>query len=98
MAKDSLLGSHPVRVPVNNPDEIAEIFDEISYGKGASILRMIEEYLGERSFREGVYRYLKKFEYSNATASDLWDSLSLSSFFFSILVFFERILFEFPVI
>jgi len=79
MAKDSLLGSHPVRVPVNNPDEIAEIFDEISYGKGASILRMIEEYLGERSFREGVYRYLKKFEYSNATASDLWDSLSEAS-------------------
>ncbi|MGC8645396.1 MAG: M1 family metallopeptidase [Thermoplasmata archaeon] len=76
MSKDSLLGTHPVRVPVSNPDEIAEIFDEISYGKGASILRMTEEFLGETKFRDGVYRYLKKFEYSNATSHDLWQALS----------------------
>ncbi|MEM0141241.1 MAG: M1 family metallopeptidase [Thermoplasmatales archaeon] len=76
MSKDSLMGTHPVRVPVKSPDEISEIFDEISYGKGASVLRMIEEYIGEEKFREGVYRYLKHFEYSNATSEDLWTSLS----------------------
>ncbi|MEM0073568.1 MAG: M1 family metallopeptidase [Thermoplasmatales archaeon] len=76
MSKDSLLSTHPVRAAVKSPDEISEIFDEISYGKGASVLRMIEEFIGEEKFKEGVYRYLKRFEYSNATSEDLWNSLS----------------------
>lgn len=79
MKKDGLLSTHPIRVEVKNPDEISEIFDDISYGKGASILRMTEQFIGENKFREGIYQYLKGHEYSNATGEDLWSSLSTSS-------------------
>ena len=79
MQKDGLLSTHPIRVEVKNPDEISEIFDDISYGKGASILRMTEEFIGESRFREGIYQYLKGHQYSNASGEDLWTSLSAAS-------------------
>jgi tricorn protease interacting factor F2/3 len=78
MERDSLF-THPIHVPVKTPDEIEEIFDDISYGKGASILRMIEAYIGKENFRKGVSEYLRKFSFSNAEASDLWTSLSQAS-------------------
>lgn len=73
--KDSLKTTHPIKVEVKNPDEIGEIFDEISYQKGGSILRMLENFMGEEQFRKGVSNYLKKYAYSNATASDFWNCL-----------------------
>jgi tricorn protease interacting factor F2/3 len=79
MEGDSLQNTHPIQVEVRSPDEISGIFDEISYGKGASILRMIEAYLGEESFRRGIASYLSKFKYSNAEGSDLWKCLAESS-------------------
>ncbi|MEM0136545.1 MAG: M1 family metallopeptidase, partial [Thermoplasmatales archaeon] len=79
MRKDGLLSTHPIRVEVKNPDEISEIFDDISYGKGASILRMTEQFIGEGKYREGVYQYLKNHQYSNASGEDLWSSLSTVS-------------------
>ncbi|MBS3083644.1 M1 family metallopeptidase [Candidatus Pacearchaeota archaeon] len=74
--KDSLKTTHPIEVEVNSPEEIEEIFDEISYQKGGSVLRMLESHIGEESFRIGVSNYLKEYSYSNAAASDLWDSLN----------------------
>jgi tricorn protease interacting factor F2/3 len=76
MWKDGLLTTHPIRVAVTAPEEIAEIFDAISYGKGASILRMIEQFLGEESFRGGVSEYLKEHSYGSASGEDLWTALS----------------------
>ncbi len=76
LRSDSLRGSHPIEVDVKDPDEISQIFDEISYGKGASILRMIENYIGEENFRKGISSFLKDHEYGNAEGSDLWDSLA----------------------
>jgi len=76
---DTLKTTHPIAVKVNTPNEVEEIFDEISYGKGGSILRMIESYLGEEEFRKGVSNYLKKYQYKNAKAEDLWNSLSKTS-------------------
>jgi len=73
---DSLKTTHPIEVKVKSPNEIEEIFDEISYGKGGSVLRMIESHLGEETFRKGVSNYLKKYQYKNAIASDLWNSLA----------------------
>ncbi len=75
MNGDSLNNSHPINVEVKSPDEIAQIFDEISYGKGGSILRMIEGYVGEDNFRKGISRYLQKFSYGNAENADLWNSI-----------------------
>jgi len=73
--KDSLKSTHPIEVEVKSPAEIEEIFDEISYNKGGSILRMLDSYLGQEPFRIGVSNYLKKYAYKNAVASDLWNSL-----------------------
>jgi tricorn protease interacting factor F2/3 len=72
---DALISSHPIKVEVKDPQESTEIFDEISYEKGGSVLRMIENYLGEEKFRDGLRNYIKKFSYQNAQAEDLWNSL-----------------------
>ena len=63
---DSLQSSHPISVPVNHPDEINEIFDSISYGKGASVIRMMANFLGLETFNGGITNYLNKHEYGNA--------------------------------
>ncbi|MHB8567280.1 MAG: M1 family metallopeptidase [Nitrososphaerales archaeon] len=76
---DSLSNTHPIEANVKSPDEVSQIFDEISYGKGGSTLRMIEAYVGPDAFRIGVSRYLKKFSYGNAEGSNLWKSIREAS-------------------
>ena len=76
---DSLRKTHPIDVEVKNPGEIAQIIDEITYGKGASILRMIEAYVGENIFRDGVRNYLEKYSLSNAEGNDLWTAIGKTS-------------------
>ncbi|QGA53220.1 leucyl aminopeptidase [Sulfolobus sp. E5-1-F] len=73
---DSLSTTHPIEAHVRDPHEIEQMFDNISYGKGASILRMIEAYVGEENFRKGVVHYLNSFKFGNAEGKDLWDSIS----------------------
>jgi tricorn protease interacting factor F2/3 len=72
---DMLSTTHPIAVPVQTANEVEEIFDDISYGKGGSVLRMIEGYIGGEAFRKGVSAYLQKFAYKNAIAEDLWETL-----------------------
>eukprot|EP00522_Entomoneis_paludosa_P006398 CAMPEP_0172452440 /NCGR_PEP_ID=MMETSP1065-20121228/10097_1 /TAXON_ID=265537 /ORGANISM="Amphiprora paludosa, Strain CCMP125" /LENGTH=680 /DNA_ID=CAMNT_0013204495 /DNA_START=144 /DNA_END=2186 /DNA_ORIENTATION=+ len=72
---DSMKSSHPVEVPVTHPDEISEIFDSISYAKGASIIRMVYDLIGKESFFSGVEAYLTKFAYGNAVTEDFWQAL-----------------------
>jgi tricorn protease interacting factor F2/3 len=79
MGRDSLTKTHPIMAKVHDPEEIEELFDEISYGKGASILRMIEAYIGSENFKRGVAQYLQKFRYSNASGHDLWSNLQEAS-------------------
>ena len=71
---DALANTHPIEVEVHHPDEIGEIFDVVSYDKGASIIRMLAEYLGEEDFRDGLRHYLKKHSYKNASTVHLWES------------------------
>lgn len=75
MSLDALKTSHPIDVKVNKPSEVREIFDEISYNKGGSVLRMLENFLGEKNFRSGLKTYLTKHKYGNATTEDLWNVL-----------------------
>ncbi len=79
LGRDCLKNTHPIEVKVSSPDEIEQIFDAISYGKGAHVLQMIEAYIGEEAFREGVRRYLSAHAYSNATGNDLWSALEDAS-------------------
>ena len=55
--------------------QITEIFDAISYNKGASVLRMLENFMGAPEFRQGIHNFLKRFIYKNAVTSDLWREL-----------------------
>ena len=71
---DSLKNSHPIEVEVHHPDQINEIFDAVSYSKGACIIKMLADYLGEEVFRDGLRYYLKKHSYKNTNTIDLWDS------------------------
>lgn len=72
---DALRSSHPVEVPVKDPNEVDQLFDAISYNKGGSVLRMLEQAVGSDAFRDGVRRYLKNHAYGNATTDDLWSSM-----------------------
>ncbi|KAI8897127.1 peptidase family M1-domain-containing protein [Globomyces pollinis-pini] len=76
---DSLRSSHPIEVEVKSPSEVAQIFDAISYSKGASVIRMLNSFVGGDKFAAGVTAYLKKHAFSNATTRDLWASLAISS-------------------
>jgi len=75
---DSMKNSHPIEIDVKNPEEIREIFDEITYAKGSVVNRMCEQYLGE-DFWEGLRIYLKRFSYKNADTVDLWQALEEAS-------------------
>ncbi|KAG8247734.1 hypothetical protein J6590_054848 [Homalodisca vitripennis] len=75
LALDSTLSSHPIVKHVSHPDQITEIFDRISYAKGASVIRMLEGFMGEENFREGVKAYLINFQFRNAETNDLWSCL-----------------------
>lgn len=76
---DCLKNSHPIEVPVGHPSEIDEIFDEISYAKGASVIRMLHHYIGDADFRKGMNIYLTRHQYKNTETEDLWAALSEAS-------------------
>ncbi|MDO8522895.1 MAG: M1 family metallopeptidase [bacterium] len=75
---DSMKNSHPIEIDVQNPYEIREIFDEITYAKGSVVNRMCEQYLGE-DFWKGLRIYLNRFSYKNADTVDLWQALEEAS-------------------
>lgn len=76
---DCLRNSHPIEVPVKSALEIDQIFDNISYLKGGSVIRMISTQLTDKVFVKGVANYLKKHAYGNAKTVDLWAALSEAS-------------------
>ncbi len=76
---DALGTSHPIEITVRHPDEISEIFDQVSYAKGSVVIRMLANYLGETVFRDGLRHYLKKHSYGNTVTEDLWKSFEAVS-------------------
>ena len=79
MALDARASTHPIRQPVTRDSEAESAFDEITYDKGSGFLRMLEAYLGEAAFRDGVQAYLRRHRYSNSTGADLWAALTRAS-------------------
>lgn len=76
MGMDCRKSTHKIGKEVEDPIEINQIFDAISYSKGSSVIKMLENWLGAEVFRKGLVHYIKKFSYSNAVTSDLWESLT----------------------
>ena len=79
MEGDARSTTHPIQQPVATEAEANSAFDDITYKKGQSFLRMLESFLGEDVFREGIRRYIAAHKYSNSTTADLWNALSESS-------------------
>ncbi|KAH9466837.1 hypothetical protein MJO28_000551 [Puccinia striiformis f. sp. tritici] len=73
---DAKRSSHAVEVPCPNPEMINQIFDAISYSKGASILKMLANFVGNEKFLHGVSLYLKAHLYGNGTTKDLWAGIA----------------------
>jgi aminopeptidase N/puromycin-sensitive aminopeptidase len=76
---DSLANTRPIHQAAETPGQIMELFDGIAYGKAASVLRMLEAYLGEQTFGAGVNAYLQQHQYANATADDFWSAQAKTS-------------------
>ncbi|XP_062307429.1 leucyl-cystinyl aminopeptidase [Osmerus eperlanus] len=76
MAKDALNSSHPVSTQVTSPEQVEEMFDSVSYEKGASILLMLNASMPDGQFRKGIIQYLSRYSGSNTVTDDLWNSLT----------------------
>jgi puromycin-sensitive aminopeptidase len=76
---DGLWSTRPIEFPVRAPRDADAMFDVLTYEKGASVLRMLEQYLGPTIFRDGVRRYLRSHAYGNADTGDLWLALGDAS-------------------
>ena len=76
---DGLRNSHPIEANVKDPAEIRELFDAISYSKGGSVLRMLEDYVGPETFRKGLHAYLSGHAYGNARGEHLWAAINTAA-------------------
>jgi puromycin-sensitive aminopeptidase len=79
LSVDALHSTRPIEYPVRAPKDAEAMFDVLTYEKGASVLRMLEQHLGPTVFRDGVRDYLQTHAYGNADTKDLWLSLGKTS-------------------
>jgi len=79
LSLDGLHSTRPIEFPVTSPRDADAMFDVLTYEKGASVLRMLEQYLGAVTFREGVRDYLRTHRFANADTGDLWAALGRSA-------------------
>ena len=79
MGTDQLASTRPIEFEVTHPDEVDQMFDAITYGKGSAVLHMLDEFMGVESFRKGVSNYLRKHSYGNTVTTDLWEGLDGAS-------------------
>ncbi len=76
MLSDSLMATRAIHSNVTNPDQIEQMFDEITYEKGASVMRMLEQFVGDDKFRNGIREYIKANAFGNASGESLWSAIS----------------------
>ena len=79
MALDARAGSHPIVQNIETVQQASQAFDAITYEKGEAVIRMVEAYLGEAAFRDGVRAYMKRHAYGNTVTEDLWTALEQAS-------------------
>ncbi|MGE0406900.1 MAG: M1 family metallopeptidase, partial [Candidatus Korobacteraceae bacterium] len=82
LEQDARRATRPIRVPntqAQTPAQVESLFDGIAYGKAATVLRMVENYVGEEGFRAGVNDYLKRHAYGNTRAADFWNAVAAAT-------------------
>ncbi len=76
---DALATTRPIEFPVHSPADAEGMFDVLTYQKGSAVVRMLEQYLGENAFRDGIRRYLQTHQFGNTETGDLWDALEVET-------------------
>ncbi|MEQ1787972.1 MAG: M1 family aminopeptidase, partial [Acidimicrobiales bacterium] len=76
---DALQSTRPIEYPVVSPADAEGMFDVLTYEKGAAVVRMLEQYLGEEEFRAGIRKYMANHQYGNTETTDLWDAIEEAS-------------------
>ena len=79
MTQDARPTTRAIRATADTPAQIAEMFDGITYEKGGAVIGMVENFVGEEVFRQGVHNYLQAHLYANATAEDFWNAQTTTS-------------------
>ncbi|HET9447914.1 MAG TPA: M1 family aminopeptidase [Steroidobacteraceae bacterium] len=79
MDRDAIETTHPIVQKVETVEQAAQAFDAISYSKGEAVIRMLEGYVGENAWREGVRSYMKKHAYANTVSDDLWHAVETAA-------------------
>ena len=79
MEGDARSTTHPIQQPIATEAEANSAFDDITYKKGQSFIRMLESFLGEDVFRKGIRQYIAEHKFSNTTTADLWKALADAS-------------------
>ncbi|MFN2507698.1 MAG: M1 family metallopeptidase [Chthoniobacterales bacterium] len=79
MESDARSTTHPIQQPIATEADANNAFDEITYKKGQSFIRMLESFLGEEVFRDGIRKYTARHKFSNTTTADLWNALGEAS-------------------
>lgn len=79
MEGDARSTTHPIQQTINTEAEANSAFDDITYRKGMSLIRMLESFLGESVFRDGIRKYAAAHKFSNSTTEDLWSALADAS-------------------
>ena len=72
MNRDALATTHPVVQHIGSVEQASQAFDSITYQKGESVIRMLENYVGDDAWRAGVRSYMAKHAYGNTVSDDLW--------------------------
>ena len=75
MSGDAKVSTKPIRKTIKTEDEINNGLG-LAYQKGKSILSMVEKWLGEETFQQGMRQYMQKYRWGNAEAADLWNTLN----------------------
>ncbi|MET3106267.1 aminopeptidase N [Oxalobacteraceae bacterium GrIS 2.11] len=79
MGLDSLSTTHPIVQHIETVEQASQAFDQITYQKGESVIHMLESYVGENAWRDGVRAYMKQHAYSNTTSDDFWGAIQAAS-------------------
>ncbi len=79
MTGDAGEATRAIRAGAVSESSVFDVFDWITYNKGGAVLAMLEEWIGKKTFRDGLARYMKERQFSNATAGDLWHHMQLAS-------------------
>ena len=78
-AADAAPTTHPIRQDIVDVETAAAAFDNITYPKGAAVLKQLVAFVGEDTFVTALRSYFRKHAWGNTTLDDLVAEIALAS-------------------